>query len=373
MSEQPQVPEQVTGEAFGFPSAVQAQELEGVFDDPAPEVTEEATATPGETPQPEAPAEQPAGEATEEPQPFDLKSELQGQAPKPEEGKEGELLFGKWRTPEDLYESYRQIQSAADRRQAVLQAEELKRQEAEARAQQLEEALRQVALRLQAEQGAPEALQQLQQVQSQQGLEEKVRQQVLEEQQRQEAQRLGQQVEREVESFRLAYPDSRAYENEIAANILKFQDDGEGGQEHSLFPVTRENLEIAYVLAKNPKLSAMVDNLDLIPTEENLKLAHEAVQNPHFAKVLMANPQVLQRDDDVGIQWAREQAQLPQLVQVGQAQSQAQDAQRRNAYVETGGTGAPVQPAPGQKPGDEFDEAIAAYKSNSFGDNVFGL
>lgn len=355
---------EVTGKAFGFLTPLQEKEIQEEFADeePSPPTPEEVT----ETPTPVAPVEAPEAEAS-----APATDDSKAPPVKVEETPAETLLFGKWKSEDDLYESYRNIQAADQRNRDRAAAAELQAQQAQGKAQELEQMLQEVALRLQADQGSSQAHEQLQQMQAQVAQQAQARQQAQAQQEQQARAVQIQEVTKEIDDFRVAYPDSKNVEDSMAAIILDFQKDDEGALINELFPVNRENLEVAYVLAKNPVLKKEVLDLDLIPTEENLLLAKEAVENPELGKVLRANPQVLQRDDNVGIDWARQQAALPSIVtRATDATDRAQE-KRKQAYVETGGTGAPVAQPPGSRPADPMDEAISYWSNKS--KNVFGI
>ncbi len=92
----------------------------------------------------------------------------------------------------------------------------------------------------------------------------------------------------------------------------------------------------------------------------DLEVAYHAAQDPALYTVLRANPHL--RSSAEGVAMAQHHAnQLRQAAGQEAAPQRPQTVQRKGAHVETGGTGAPASAAPGQKPVDEFDEALTAY------------
>lgn len=278
---------------------------------------------------------------------------------------------GRYQSVEDLEYGYKNIQRLHTRTSEQLRAEQLRRQ-------QLEAALEQVAPLLQQRQQAgqevpntdqydiydPNVLQRLIDQRVAEGTQQTV--EALQQQQ------VAASIDGAITQFRQAHPDVQPgtpLDEQIAQAVLEFQTDGDGNLNHDLFPVTPENLEVAYTLTRDERLGDMVRELDLIPSSENLDIAREALANPALAEVLTAEPELL--DTDAGLNHARRLANLPGFYEAAQVQAQPPNAQQmqRSAYVETGGTGAPAGGAPGRRPADEMDEAIAVY--NSGRDSVF--
>lgn len=325
---------EVTGEHFGDTSHLEKEDTDWLEDDP---VTTEA-----------------APEQQEE-----VEAEVEAAPSQPER-----LYLGKYKTPEDLEHGFKNVQR--------LEAKARERADAlEQRSQELEAALRQVAQHLMAQEATSQDGLQPGQVDPRM-LNGLVEQKLNHQQAAQQAEQLRSQVNSEIASFREAFPevqDGTAIDDDMSKIVYEFQEDDQGALNHDLFPVTRQNLEIAYVLAKNPALYDAVIELDLKPTEDNLHLANECVSNPRLRKIFEAEPHLL--ETDAGVELARERAQLPNIVASAQTRARPNpEAARRAAYVETGGTGAPVQGAPGNRPKDPMDEAIAAYHGRSR--SVFG-
>lgn len=343
MSEQGSAPP-VDGAAFGM---IAPLETEGTEDFLSEDLKTEA-----------APQQQPdAGQAAV----GEVEAPTDGEA----QPTQGETLYmGRYRTPEEVVAAYKNVQRLEARTRQEKEA-------AEARAAQYEAALRQVATRLQAQEEVDE-YGQPQQPDPQQ-LQQWMQQQAVQAQRQAQEQVLASQVTSEIDSFRSTYTDvtpGSDLDQMMAHIITDYQTDNEGRQDHQNFPVTRQNLEVAYVLARNAPLYDMMQELDLIPTEENLRVAQEATANPAFAQVLKAMPDLVETDE--GLAYARQQAQMPAVVATAQQQARPNpQAQRKAAFVETGGTGAPAQGAPGKRPMDEVDQAIAAYRSDS--QSVFGV
>lgn len=338
---------EVTGEAFGDWSSLPKEETDWLQDEPTE--TTEVTA--------EVQDAEPAAAETSAPAEGESQAEGTGETPPESQPSEPEKLYlGKYRTPEDLEAGYKNIQrqeAKARERAAAL----------EDRSFQLEQALRQVAQHLMAQEATVPDAQGQQRVDPRmlQGLvDQRVQQQATQAQ----AQQLKVQVNSEVEAFRQAYPevqDGTPLDDDMSQVIYEFQETEDGNLDHDLFPVNRDNLEIAYVLAKNPPLYQKVLEHDLKPSEDNLRLAAECLGNPRLDKIFLAEPHLL--ETEAGVELAKERASLPDIVATAQAAARPNaEAARRAAFVETGGTGAPVQGAPGNRPVDPMDEAVAAYQ-----------
>lgn len=106
-----------------------------------------------------------------------------------------------------------------------------------------------------------------------------------------------------------------------------------------------------------------------------LERAYEISRHPGLEQVIAAVP-VLAHSEQ-GMAQARSFANLPAPGQAqGPEQQRVRDAReaeaaRRAAHVETGGQGAPTSLAPGARPPDEFDRALAAHRATP--DNAFGF
>lgn len=347
-----------SGEAFGFQDAPQV----GTQSDPlADEFTpQEAPATPPQEAEPQQVApEAPAPES----------------APTPPEGgteeqtEEERRYAGRYNSVEDLEAGYKNIQRLHSRTAEQLRAAEL-------REQQLRAAIEQVQQR-QAQQGYPS--QPAEELTDPQQVQRIIDQRVAQQAQQVEQRMTAQQIDQAIASFREQHPDVRPgtpVDETMAQIILEFQRNPEtGGFEHSNYPVTVENLELAHQLAGEPQVYEMMLELDLKPNRENVAIAKEALANPALAEELIAQPELL--DSDAGLNVARKRAALPQVVNT--AVQQTQDGQptpegmRKQAYVETGGAGAPAAGAPGARPqGDEFDEALALHRQTRER-SVFGV
>lgn len=386
----------VTGAAFGSDFAV------SLDDDNAPKSTDfsdEALDAEASTPaQPQEPAPVAAPPQAEEQKADEQQQPAPDEGQQPEAGAEGEPEPRKWAgrydSPEALEHGYRHSQRMVSRVQQRLQEIEAQREQDRQQAEQLRAALEQVAPHLerarqleawvqgQAQGLPPEQLPQIPTVDQNFSADEinrLVQQQVAQateqvrSQTRQEV--AQQQLEQTVNGFFESHPDAQPgtpLDDEIGRVIAEFQTDPSGNRRQDLFPITSENLEVAYQLAKDPSLHSVMVDLDLVPSAETIEIAKEAAANPALAEVLIANPTAV--DNDKGLEWARKMAALPGMYEQAAQRSAGPTPQqmRRAAHVETGGTGAPVNQAPGSVPQDEMDEAIAAY-TRGRGDNVFGL
>jgi hypothetical protein len=180
------------------------------------------------------------------------------------------------------------------------------------------------------------------------------------------------------EQFMTAHPEVTPNSplDEAMGEVINFfqKDDKTGELVYEWFPVTRENLEYAYEMGKDPSLFQAVKELDMIPNERNLSIAKEAVADPAFRKALKANLTALEDETGEALDYVRRVSKIPGLYEdaVAAAQPPSPEQVRMAAHVETGGTGAPIQTAPGQRPQrDELDEDIELWEKSS--DNVFGL
>lgn len=388
MSTQEQ-PAEPTGEAFGLfaPPGGTDDPLSDEFgqEAPAPEV-EAASAEPQVETEGAAPAEQAPEAQQGEQQPV----EGEQQEPPPEQPERN--YAGRYKSVEDLESGYKHIQRLATRSSEQARAQELKNQQLEAALQQAVGLLRQAGVMPDQQQPTqPQAPQQQQRQlpQQPQDLTPQAVQQFIEQQvaqrtdqvQAQAVQQLqAQQVSQTIDAFRQKHPDVAAgteLDNYVAEVVKEFQRDVETNRlDPSLFPVTLENLELAYELATQPQLYDLVMELDMEPDTTNIQLAKEALSDETLRTVLLGDPALI--DSEHGVQLARRQAELLKLPlgaqQVAQAATQqvtmTPEQQRVAAHVETGGTGAPVTGAPGQRPeGDEFDEALTAWKGT--GDSIW--
>lgn len=279
--------------------------------------------------QEEAPETETATETTQEPQ---ADAPVEGE-PTPDDGEP--TYLGKFRGVDALQEGYRQAESSLTR--ANQEAAEQRRANEALQAQLAEQqqgldAVAQWIIQQQAEQN-PEVIQQLQQqMQAQQAL-----------QQAQEP--LRQQVEQ-----------------------LQQERSAEHAELQQALMVSRWRAENPTVTPNSPQdvaLAQAVQALDLDISDPvqgplGLDLALEASQNPALLQVLRLNPHWIEMEG--GIEYARQMAGVaPQGNGQPVAQTNGGRAVRPNAFVETGGQGAPTSGAPGGGK-DEFDEAIAAWK-----------
>jgi hypothetical protein len=111
----------------------------------------------------------------------------------------------------------------------------------------------------------------------------------------------------------------------------------------------------------------------------DMERAYEITKDPRLRTVVLANPGWAR--DEEGMQYARWLASLPPAMQQAQqgaidqaknAQQARNDAARRAAHVETGGSGAPITGAPGAGPKDEVEEMVDAWKASQ-ATSAFGI
>jgi len=193
-----------------------------------------------------------------------------------------------------------------------------------------------------------------------------------------QSQQLQQQLVAVAEQFMTTHPEVTPDSplDEAMGEVIQFfqKDEQSGRQVYDYYPVTRENLEFAYEMAKDPNLFQAVKELDMIPNERNLSIAKEAVADPAFKMALKANLSALEDETGEAIDFVRRVAKMPGLYDqaVTNAQPPTPEQVRTAAFVETGGTGAPIQSAPGQRPEkDELDQDIDEWEKSA--GNVFGL
>lgn len=278
---------------------------------------------------------------------------------------------------------YRNLQRLHSRTREQLQRAELERQQLAAFVEQARPYLERVQQAAQAQaQGLPLSeeqqldLSQLDPQQLQAVINQQVQAQVGRVQQETQAQQFERAIAETVQSFMAQHPEIEPegeLDMAIGELLEEFQTDPDGHRDLQNFPITHENLELTRELAMDEAVKDVFLELDLTPTRENLEIAKQAVADPAFGEVLLANPSFV--DSPTGLEYARKLAQMPGMYSQAAATAQQQlspELARRAAHVETGGTGAPVQTAPGAVPQDEFDEAIAAYQGGR-GDNIFGL
>lgn len=191
----------------------------------------------------------------------------------------------------------------------------------------------------------------------------RVREQIAPIQQQQQAQ-VQMQATSAIEQFRRSHPEVVPHDDTdqaIGRFISRLRDTADTSDPGwDGYPLTPDGLEAAYRAVRNPRVEAFIDELDLDP-RDYIEIAEEIVQNPTLEETVRAMPHLLD-DPERGLSWARRMASYPAVAQAqgqGQAAATAQtEASRRAAYVESGGTGAPVQQAPGTQPVDPFDEVL---------------
>jgi hypothetical protein len=340
-----------TGSAFGFPEDTLPPEegadplLEGLAETPeapeAPETPEEpepaepaAPAEPQETPpEPEQPAEPPAPEAAE----GAPEEEEEGE---PEPAQPQRLYAGRYRSIEDFEAGYRHMQAKASR-------DAQRRQDAEDRLTQMQDALQRAAPVI--EQYLRDQQRQrlegydYEQDQQPQGLDPVAAQR--------EAQRAAQE---EIQRFRSEQERNEAIRQAERA-VAEFQ---------------KEHPEVAPDSELDSQMAEVIESLNLEVNPETLGIAFEAAQDSDLRTVLEAQPELV--DNDAGLHYARMQASLAKMARGSTPQPQQQtqqapqapktrspqaEAARAKAHVETGGTGKPPE-APGGRPKDEFDEVL---------------
>lgn len=339
---------------------------------PAEPTTTQQEATPAEAPaeqQPESEAPAPAEGAQQS------ESDDQTQtAPPAAEGEQGTpKLAGRYDKVEDLEKGYLGI----SREKARFESRAAR---AEAEAARYRQALEQAAPYLQQAAGQQQPGQQAptfdpnDPASVQAYIDQRLAQgqQTIQQQAMQQAQTAT--IQQAAEEFMTAHPDvepDSELDLAIGEVLQEFRKDSEGNERLELFPITRDNLELAYELAKDEALKQTFLDLDLTPRRDTLEIAKKAAANPALKQVFIANPTAI--DTDEGVAWAEQLAALPGMyanaAQRGAAPTREQ--MLKAAHVETGSTGAPVAAAPGSTQKDEVDEMVDAW--NQGRDNLFGL
>ena len=278
-----------------------------------------------ENQEPEAPVEVPEADAPEQDDEPDAEPEAI-----PEEGapaEEGdaddtseELLAGKYQSVEELERGYaEQVQWAT--RMAQQQAEQARKLEEQ---QQLLTQLLPLVNQWRAEQD-PEFAEQLEEMQRLQPL---VESQVAPMRAQMEQERSMMALVQTVSEFRARHPD-------VPANS----------------PADHE-------------LRGALDSLGIPPEQyqaQHLEAAYQMIQDPSFARVMRHNPHLVSSEE--GLAYAQDQARLLNQAQAPVRQKAVAAAPRGDdAFVETGGSGAPAAP-PGSQQGDEFDAALKAWQT----------
>jgi hypothetical protein len=263
----------------------------------------------------EQPAD-PALDSVEEPAQEAQDEETEGE-------EEAELYAGKFQTPEALESAYMEVQAFANREVAARQR--LEQQIAEQqRALQIMGPLVQRAVAAQ----DPEYAEQLAaQAALQRQLQPIVQQQVAPLQQQLAVEQARNAAMGTLQEFYATHPDvePRSQADEAVAQTLRSLKGGE------------------------------VDSFNAW----ELEVAYEAAQDPALYSVLMTAPHLGNTLE--GMQVARQMAGQQQVAE--RPSRQPKTVQRKGPHIETGGSGAPVQAAPGDRPADEFDEALQAFRS----------
>jgi hypothetical protein len=347
-----------------------------------PEAQPPETATPAE---PDPGADQPAAEAPAEPE-----VEVPDNDPFASLRDDKGLILGKYKTVEDWAAGHRQAEGwATQQSQARAQAE---REAAQAREilTQLQPYMPLIQQAMQnpaALQGQPQPpavqvpedldLSDPQQLttflaqrdaQIRQQLQTELQQTMSQQFQTQQQQMTSQQAHAAqmaaVQRFRQAHPDAEPGSSIDMGVAHIFEEYRPHAEEFRSY--TEENLEIAYTLVRNPQVKEMIDRFDLVPNRDAIARATEMVADPNLANYVAANPSALTDTDDQGWEYAKQLAALPALLQGAangaQLNTQQQQQQARAmAHLEAGGSGAPVQAAPGERPkngNDVFLETV---------------
>jgi hypothetical protein len=280
-------------------------------------------------PAPPEPEPEPEPEGEGEPEPQKEGEEEPQPAPAAEE-EEGEV---------DWEKRYKDTQATYTRQRQEMIEKDTRLAQLEAFSQQAAPILRQV-LQQQQQAPAPSDPEEAEQQQAYQALQQLIRQEV----------QAGMRPAQQQAKF------ERENAEKVAAIVAYRQ------SENAIKPGSDEDYELA----------AVVKSLNLdVSADGSLQIAAEAVRDSNLRAVLNANPALI--DSDETMDYARTQAKLLASVNAPQgsgttppAGSEQQGGQtRRVAHVETGGTGAPV--AASDKPIDEMEEAIRAYKKDREG------
>lgn len=332
---------------------------ESIFDSPLsdrnlPDFVQDAEPTPAPEPAPEpepaAEPEQPVAVPLAEPETPEITPETPSEEPTEPTAEQVRAWAGKYTSPEELEKGYRELRDLQRRTAERANAYEQASMEAQARAQQMEQALRRAMPLVQqamAQQrgapqeqpyGMPEAqpqqgppvspmeIQRLVDYQLQQRLAQQQAMQAAQFQQYQQYQETSQAME----SFFQAHPEVErggAVDEDIASTVLALNE-------------------------------AWPDSDLDISSPEALEIAYEAAQRPALRQVLELNPSYV--DSDAGMVLARNLAsQIDGITQPSAPPTRGATGPRGNTPVVERG----ASQAPGNAPPlDEFDQAVADYR-----------
>ena len=323
-----------------------APDLDALLSDDSPEAPE---APPASTPEPEpvaaeAPEVAPEGEPTTEAE------------------KEAEELFmGKYKTKEDWEEGHRNLEAWATK-QSQERADALREAEqAKAQYQEFQQKIAPFIPHLEelARSGEFEAP----------PLDPQATQEQIEARANEIAQ--GRQVEQQKQAagerysaFVSQHPDAEVLAGDMLRIMKEYQ-----ASEPDYLPHNEGVIEASYELAKQPTLKSIIDELEMYPDMEAVKVAKELAAQPALLQVARINPRVVESDENMA--WARQQAGLQPLVAQQEQAIHAQKS-RDEAYVSTGGnSGATTHSAAKQALIDAFGEDITAPSTEP--NNIFGL
>lgn len=364
--------EKYTGKALGLESEGEPESLEFLSDyedkeEPEPEAEVEAPTE--EEPAEETP-EEPQEETPEEPEEPEAKEETDEEEPEEEKEEEPELILGRFKSWDDVAAAYRNAESWATRVSQENSTYRKQVDELSAKEKQMAEAMQQIAPLLPyAEQLMKERQEQVDwddPAQRQAAIQAEIQRQA---QPTPEApQEPTEDFSQEIQGFAQEHPEAVSDPQIDAAMTRVIQgfwyEDGQMNRDN--FPVTKQNLELAYTIAREPRLEATSTELDFVPSDnEDIQFLRDATDNPGLLQQVKANPHLLTSSE--GQQLARRQAQLLDGVETAKTdapnKSKAKaEAERKKAFVEEPGGGAPVDGAPGKRskaPGDyDFDDVL---------------
>lgn len=360
------MPDGTTSNAFGFePEDIEGGEL-------FPEASDETQAEAPE--EPEVPEPEPVVESEAEPEPV---AESTEEPEAPETPEEPQPYVGTYATREAAEEGLRSLRAHATQASQA-------RAEAERRYQGLVQEVTKYKPLL-------EKLQQMEQqgeaafevdfdptdpAQFEQRL-AREREQIRTEFAQQEQARLLREAQatqdREIAQFRSQYPDSMQQPPEVLRDVVAKYHKDDSGQ--VVFPVTAENLGLAYKLTQRPDIDSLVEQSGFVPDPEVIAHAEEALANPALLETVQANLDWL--GSPKGMALARRLAGLPSIVQTANdnatTQQHTQDEEERKAaHVEKGEARSEVDEAPGKKPVDPLEEAMLEDMSRPER-SVFGI
>ena len=328
-----------SGRAFGMEAEGESNPLEDILAEEEQTPEPEPETTPEEPPAAPEASPEPAPEATPEPASDDSDTESEP------ESEPTKLWAGRFDSPEKLEESYKEAQRWGTREAQRRAALEKELNDFKTRVEPLLPHLQKLS------QPVPQPLTDevgdLDPAKVQAQIEQ-VRQEAYQAAQQQAHALLAQQQQaaaqeravQAIKAFEAEHPGING--TPVVEDMRRLfeeyrQDDPE------FLPTSKENLDVVHTLASDPRVKGMLDSLNLFPDPEYVEVAKELVERPELVPIVMAHPHVVETPR--GMDWARSQIQAAAPPNTTQPTQRSEENKKR-AFVEKGGTGAPVNAAP---------------------------